>query len=53
MFPGLQLVIKVLVVDGVLLQHDTVANKQVRQAIRRDGAVNVYLILMLGDSGEV
>lgn len=49
-FPGLQLIVKVFIVDGVLLQHNTVTNQEIGQAIRCYSAIDIYLILMLQKS---
>lgn len=46
--PGNQLLVEMLIVDGILLQHNAVACQQVRQSIRSHCAVYVYLVLVLG-----
>lgn len=45
--PGLQFVVKVFVVDGVLLENHAVAYQEVGQAVGGHGTVDVYLILVL------
>lgn len=46
-FPWLQLIIKMLIVDGVLLQHYTVSCQQVRQSICCHCAININLVFVL------
>lgn len=46
-FPRLQLVIKMLVIDGVLLQHYAVPCQQIRQSVRSNCAVNIDLVFIL------
>ena len=49
MLVGLEILVEVFVVVGVLFQHECVATQQVGEAIRSHRAVNVDLVLVLQD----
>lgn len=45
--PRLELLVKVLIIDGVMFEHHTVSCKQIRQPVRCYCPVNIYLVLIL------